>query len=202
MSEVRQHDITAQAVLQTRPHLLVDEPADTASVTVNPTNFVADRQRFAQLGATVLPELLQRGGPLRVWSAGSSLVFEPYSLASMLSEQAPDRPHAILTTDSDERMLRWVETRSKGISLRTMLSFVRHDLLRDPCPEGLFDLVLYRNALSSVADEAREEAYRRLAGVLRLGGVLLSGATEVLPQPMTLGLMAYGPGLYRKVRAA
>jgi len=188
--------------------------SDECTLIVNPTDVVADRHRFRNLGAVILPRLLSEHSPLRVWSAGCSLVFEPYSLAWMLAEQAPGEPHFILATDADERMLRLVQSRASWPAnagrafgqaqgaVRSMLRFSRQDLLTDSRPAGPFDLVLYRDALSSFAEDARGAVYRRLAAVLRSGGVLLLGATARVSEPASMDLSPFGPGLYRKVSAA
>jgi len=60
-------------------------------VTTNKTDFFREPKHFDILTAQVLPDLAARGvglrRPLRVWSAGSSIGAEAYTLAMVLTEQ-------------------------------------------------------------------------------------------------------------------
>ena len=74
-------------------------------VTINVSEFFRDSERFDELERRVLPDLLAGGATLRVWSAGCSIGAEPYSLAIILRELGPGRPHSILATDVDQTIL-------------------------------------------------------------------------------------------------
>ncbi|MEI6557159.1 MAG: CheR family methyltransferase [Rhodospirillaceae bacterium] len=82
-------------------------------VTTNKTDFFREPRHFDILVADVLPELAMRGiglrRPLRVWSAGSSIGAEAYTLAMVLSEQIAawrDFDFQILGTDICATVLR------------------------------------------------------------------------------------------------
>src|SRR5205085_12607121 len=53
-------------------------------VTINVSEFFRDVDRFGDLERRLLPELLEGGKTLIVWSAGCSIGAAPYSIAVML----------------------------------------------------------------------------------------------------------------------
>jgi len=196
-------------------------------VTINVSEFFRDGDRFGDLERR-MQGLIGTKGALRAWSAGCSIGAEPYSLAMMLLEMAPGRSHSILATDIDEtilararsasdylaadirnvgkaRMERWFTADGKGRytlnpAPRTLVTFKKHDLLRDRAPQGgPFDLVCCRNVVIYFTEEAKERIYSGFVDSLRPGGVLFIGATEAIMQPKPLGLQVVGPGFYQKV---
>src|SRR5207302_1113326 len=132
---------------------------------------------FGDLERRILPQLVSAAGPrgVQVWSAGCSIGAEPYSLAILLRELGPGRPHSILATDIDrtildraeagtgyqgndlrnvggERVARWFINQPDGSCTvgpvpRSMITFQQHDLLRDAYPTGPFDLIACRNVV-------------------------------------------------------
>jgi chemotaxis protein methyltransferase CheR len=196
-------------------------------VTINVSEFFRDGDRFGDLEKRVLGGLIGAGGTLRAWSAGCSIGAEPYSLAMLLLEKAPGRPHTIMATDIDdtiltraraasdylaadirnvgkERVARWFTADAGGRyahkpAAKAMVTFRKHDLLRDRAPGGPFDLVLCRNVVIYFTEEAKERIYAGFVDALRPGGILFIGATEAIMQPKPLGLQVVGPGFYQKV---
>jgi chemotaxis protein methyltransferase CheR len=55
-------------------------------LTTNKTSFFREPEHFRFLQTEVLPPLVARGGPIRIWSAGCSTGEEPYSLAIVTRE--------------------------------------------------------------------------------------------------------------------
>jgi chemotaxis protein methyltransferase CheR len=195
-------------------------------VTINVSEFFRDGERFGDLERRIRG-LIGPSGALRAWSAGCSIGAEPYSLAMMLLEMAPGRPHSILATDIDdtilararsasdylpadirnvgkERMERWFTVDGSGRHTlkpapRALVSFKKHDLLRDRMPQGgPFDLVCCRNVVIYFTEEAKDRIYSGFVESLRPGGLLFIGATEAIMQPKPLGLHVVGPGFYQK----
>jgi chemotaxis protein methyltransferase CheR len=195
-------------------------------VTINVSEFFRDTDRFTNLERRVLPDLLGSGAALRVWSAGCSIGAEPYSLAILLQEFAPEQRHSILATDIDQTILdrakagtgylesdirnvgaqrvhRWFTPEPQGRytvgpAPRSIIRFTRHDLLRDAYPPGPFDLIACRNVVIYFTEEAKEQIFKGFVGALRPGGVLFIGGTEAIMRPQVLGLSVMGPGFYRK----
>jgi chemotaxis methyl-accepting protein methylase len=90
------------------------------------------------------------------------------------------------------------QTRAARRVPAAVLRWQRRDLVTEPPPPGRFDLVLCRNVLIYLDPGARSGVYRKLAGALRRGGVLLLGRSEWLADPWSLGLVPAGPHAYRK----
>lgn len=82
-------------------------------IRINVTRFTRNASSFRVLGERVLPALEERGGPIRVWSAGCSTGEEAYSLLMLLAETvAPDIEVSLTATDVDERALHRARTGS------------------------------------------------------------------------------------------
>jgi chemotaxis protein methyltransferase CheR len=67
-----------------------------------------------------------------------------------------------------------------GPSVKRLVSFEQHDLVRDG-PKSGFDLVLSRNLLIYIAPGHKETIVSTLTDSLRVGGYLVIGLTETLP---------------------
>lgn len=192
-------------------------------LTINVTEFFRNPERYLDLERRVLPELLRRFPDLSIWSAGCSTGPEPYSLAILLEELAPQSRHRILGTDIDQRAL---DEAAKGVyaadklrevsperrrffretgdgrfevapELKRRVELRRHDLLADPYPQGMH-LILCRNVIIYFTEEAKERVWRGFAGALAPGGYLMIGSTESIFNAGEYGLSPVGPFLYQK----
>ncbi len=82
-----------------------------AALTTNVTRFFREPHHFQYLKETMLPPLLkaaQRGGRVRIWSAGCSRGHEPYSIAMTVLSIMPDandRDVRILASDIDPNVV-------------------------------------------------------------------------------------------------
>lgn len=171
------------------------------------TGLFRDPEQFALLERDLLPGLVggaRRG--VRVWSAGCSDGTELYSVALILGRLGVLPRCQLVGTDI---LAERVDRASRGgpateaarraaVAAAAVLRWQRRDLVRDPPPPGRFDLVLCRNVLIYLDVSVRSAVYRKLAGVLRRGGVLLLGRSEWLTEPAPLGLVPAGPHAYRK----
>jgi len=89
-----------------------------SALTTNVTSFFRERHHFDMLRDRVLPNLrdkVQRGGALRIWSAGCSSGQEPYSIAATILETWPDAAQfdiQIHATDVDPRIVQMAEVGS------------------------------------------------------------------------------------------
>ena len=193
--------------------------------TINVTEFFRDPDRFKFLETKVLPELLAKRTPLKIWSAACSIGAEPYSVATLLKEQAPTLPHKIIATDVDltivdraKRADKYVQAELKNIpqarldkafikaadgtytvkpEVRQLVDVKIHNLLTAPPAQG-FDLILCRNVVIYFTDDAKATLYDHLVGALRPGGILFVGGTEMVASAHQLGLNSIGPSFYRK----
>ncbi len=64
--------------------------------------------------------------------------------------------------------------------LRALTTFARHDLLRDPAPDGPWDLIACRNVVIYFDRDSQEALFERFHGALAPGGVLFLGKVETL----------------------
>ena len=190
-------------------------PAETA--------FFREPGVFEYIVGQVLPDLARRreGGPLRLWAAGCGTGQEVYSLAMALEEAAPagltlevfgsdlcerrlEKAQAGVYSQfevqrglSAQRLVRHFEGLEDGFALsprvRQMVRWRRVNLMEDISRLGQFDLVLCRNLMGYLLDEARGRVLANLRDALAPGGRLVLGATEAAP-----GLVAAAdrPGLF------
>jgi chemotaxis protein methyltransferase CheR len=153
---------------------------------------------------------------LRLWSVGCSSGEEPYSLAMLLDELLPQRQGwniQILGTDIDESALtkarralygRWSfrgvpdELRSRYFlkrgeewlldeRVRTLVTFRRHDMVRDPFPPGEMsglDLILCRNVFIYFDGDTVALVAAKLVNSLGAGGYLMTAHTELSSQSL------------------
>ena len=190
-----------------------------ALLGIKVTQFFRNPDRFEFLEKEVLPLLPRRN--LRVWSAGCANGAEAYSLAMVLEDAMPGG-YSVQATDMDDEVLRvaiegWYAVREttlvpesrrrylvptgKGFSIhpsvRVAVFFRAHNLLSDPYPHGM-DLVVCRNVLIYLSDEAKSRVVRAINGSLKPGGFLFMGSTESILNPGAYGFASCGPFFYRK----
>jgi chemotaxis protein methyltransferase CheR len=192
-------------------------------LTINVSEFFRNVEAWDALVAQFLRPMLLNQLSVRIWSAGCSLGFEPFTLAMLAREIAPHTPVKILATDLDDTILSrarkgiYTEPQMAGVSpsrrarffrqvgsdweakpeLQALISWQRHDLLRDPC-ERPFDLICCRNVVIYFTEPAKADLYRRFCDSLRPGGVLFLGATESIPNVRAVGLLPSGLTFYRR----
>jgi chemotaxis methyl-accepting protein methylase len=205
---------------------VVSDPAERgglpALLGVTISRFWRNRGLWEWL-AGVLPTLCREG--VRAWSCGCASGEEPYSLAMLWREHCPHRL-GCLATDIDPVVLARAEAglyppgslrelpaplKAKyfspergglriGPEARRLVTFRRHDVLREPLP-GRFDLIMCRNmAFTYFGPEARIEAARRLAAALTPGGLLVIGRKESLPEEAAPNFTEAGyPGVFERL---
>ena len=152
----------------------------------------------------------QAGTKLRIWSAASSSGQEAYSLAMILADlrgQIGARPVEILGTDlSREQLVRaqsgiysqfevqrglpmtmLVKHFSKdganwqiSAALRAMVSFREWNLLADPRPLGMFDVVFCRNVLIYFDQPTKARVLNAIAKQMTPDGLLYLGGAETV----------------------
>lgn len=198
----------------------------TDHLAINVSEFFRNPERFEHLSREVLPKLLERWSSLKIWSAGSSVGAEAYSLAIMLEELSPGSAsrHDILGTDIDrealaaareaaytedwlkevsaERRQRFFESLPDGRwrvrdSLRRRVTFREHNLLEDPYPRDQH-LILCRNVIIYFVEEAKNAIVARFGESLAPGGYLLVGSTETIFRSEQYGLRSVAPFLYQR----
>ena len=147
------------------------------AVSTNETYFYRESGHLRALETVVLPGLLPRGRPVRIWSAGSSTGEEVYTLRIACDEAASRHGGSVEITGTDintaviaaaregvyrERSVRQVPpdvlrrcftTEGDGAwrvrsELRERVAFRVHNLFADPLPAGApFDVIFCRNVM-------------------------------------------------------
>lgn len=203
-------------------HKLLGDVRDT--LTINVSEFFRQADRFQELQAKWLPNLIRERRQLRIWSAGCSMGCEPYTLAMILNELDPRANHSILATDVDMPILSRAregngylpsevravppallkkyfasegETFRVTDEIRRKVNFRRHDLLSDPYPTDL-DMILCRNVVIYFTDEAKQHIYKGFAKGLRPSGLLFIGGSEMIMRSGEIGFRTAGTSMYQK----
>ncbi len=200
-------------------------------LTINVTEFFRDRERWGQIEEKIIPIILQSHSSsglktegLRIWSAGCSTGAEPYTLAILLNELAPNKPHYILGTDLDkgaldraraggpyhidevknvspERQKKYFEIEKDKAYFRSSIlksvTFKEQNLITDQYEKD-FDLIVCRNVVIYFKNDAKNEIYKKFHGALRKSGILFIGGTEIIPRPNEFGYKSFGVSCYIK----
>lgn len=149
---------------------------------------------------------------LRFWSAGCSTGQEPYSIAMSVCDVLPE-PHTwdirILGTDLSDNALEiaangwYPENKTTGLdrehlnryfhsvddgyqiddSLRSMVSFTRHNMVADALPLEAFgtcDAIFCRNVIIYFTHQTAKQAIEMFFDILNPGGYLFLGHSETL----------------------
>ena len=182
-------------------------------VTVKETSFLRDRAQLASIDWPGLLERARARGSerVRVWTAACATGEEAYSLALLAAEAfAPAPPPVrILGTDISPLALaharigryrsrsvrdvgpairsRWLSEDGDGLvvgdPLRALVTFARHNLVRDPFPplgETPFDLILCRNVLIYFDTPTVGRVLASFEPARAPTGELMLGAADVL----------------------
>lgn len=187
------------------------------------TDFFRDRAVFSHLAEEVIPELVRarEGQPVRVWSTACGAGQEVYSLAMLLAD-APALAGKVelYASDISERSLekaqsglysqfevqrglpahllvRHFEKRGESFAvsprIRQMVRWRRVNLVDDLSRFGQFELVLCRNILGQLSDEARRRLHDQLKSALAPGGRLVLGLRD---EPVDLAPVAPETGVF------
>lgn len=177
-------------------------------VTVHETYFFRERPQLDAFRHEVLPALIARGGPLRVWSAGTSTGEEAYTLA-ILCQDAGARSFEVVGTDLSANVLdvarqgryqpksfraeiestlrhRWFTYELNGVvvhpELKLHTRFEARNLVdrRALADLGTFDVIFCRNVLIYLAASGRARVIDAFYEHLRPGGLLFLGHSESL----------------------
>jgi chemotaxis protein methyltransferase CheR len=192
-------------------------------LTINVSEFFRNPEAWEAVASQYLKPLLLGRLPVRIWSAGCSLGYEPFTIAMLCREISPQTPVHILATDLDETILArarraiYAENQMAGVSparrahffrkvdagweanseLQSMITWRRHDLLRDAY-EKPFEIICCRNVVIYFTEAAKSDLYARFCESLRPNGILFLGATESIPSPRSVGLTPAGLTFYQR----
>lgn len=171
------------------------------------TAFFRDKEAFDSILENVLPKLDYTKDAIRIWSAACSTGEEVYSLAITVSEYMEEHHHdcdlKIFATDVDARALetagigyypeslvadiapalitKYFDAHSEGYqikeSLRKMVVFAKHNILKDP-PFSKLDLLVCRNFFIYLKSHIQQEILKNFYHSLQTNGYLFMGSSE------------------------
>ena len=193
-------------------------------VTINVTEFFRNPEFFDALRRNLLLEIIPNSSNIKIWSAGSSMGCEAYSLAMMLDDMKQKVNYSILATDIDKNILAkaregiystsdvktldnkyldkyFSKSDDKYIvdsKIKSKVTFKRHDLILDSYEKD-FDLILCRNVIIYFKDEVKQKIIDDFIDSLKVGGLLFVGATESINTYITRGLEKVSPFIYKKI---
>ena len=215
MPVARKHNMSSLATLMAQ--LRAGNPALESEVveamTTNETFFFRDKVPFDLFTETMLPAMQKARAAqrkVRIWCSACSTGQEPYSLAMLLEEKAPNFhgwDFEILATDLSGEVLNKAKGGKfsqfevqRGLpiqmlvkyftqvgdlweiapSLRQKIQFRPINLLRDFSPLGTFDIVFCRNVLIYFDEPTKIDVLSRLANSVAADGFLVLGAAETV----------------------
>lgn len=190
---------------------LINEIID--AMTTNETFFFRDAKPFAVFRNFVLPHIMRSNAAaksFRIWCCAASTGQEPYTLAMILRETAPQLAgwtYDIVATDISRESLNRARSGAytqfevqRGLpmqmlvkyfnkkgemwevnsSLRALVDFREFNLLNDFAPLGFFDIVFCRNVLIYFEVSAKADILGRIAKRMATDGILFLGSAETV----------------------
>lgn len=114
-------------------------------LTINVSELFRNPEKWEEMRNVILPPMLAKKRALKVWSAGCSYGAEPYTLAILLDQIAPNREHTIHATDLDKNILaKAKEARFTDTDLRNVNAAMREryfvQTAPSPVANGMPDL--------------------------------------------------------------
>ena len=156
-------------------------------ITINVTEFFRNPEFFEALRKNLLSEIIPNRNNIKIWSAGSSMGCEAYSLAMMFDDMNDKVSYSILATDIDKNILAKAR---KGVYSAADVKTLDKKYL---------DLIHCRNVIIYFKDEVKQKIIEDFIKSLKVGGLLFVGATESINTYKTSGLEKLSPFIYKKI---
>lgn len=193
-------------------------------ITINVTEFFRNKDIFTDFETILTNSLIPKFKDIKIWSAACSIGAEPYSLAIILDKNNLKPKEKIVATDIDDKILiRAKEGAFKDFeiknldkrdldkyftirdnkyyinnNIKNMVSFKKHDLILDNYERG-FHAIICRNVTIYFKNDTKDEIYRKFNESLVKGGVLFTGATETIYNPLEFGFKKISTFIYEKI---
>ncbi|HSG81459.1 MAG TPA: CheR family methyltransferase, partial [Gemmatimonadota bacterium] len=194
--------------------LLDDDPSEydrlLRVLTINVSKFFRNPETWQVIREQVVPELLQQGGPVVMWSAGAAAGEEAYSLAILAWDwlvstgqggwggirivgtdiddrvlelaRAAEYPEAALDDTPEDLRYRWF-TKDEMYRLKEPIPRLVEFRQRDILsgrPDFEANLILCRNLLIYLDRDAQLRVFRTFVDTLQPGGYMVLGRVEML----------------------
>ncbi|MBS4032737.1 MAG: protein-glutamate O-methyltransferase CheR [Clostridiales bacterium] len=196
----------------------------TDYLTINTSQFFRDPAVYQALETELLPNVLKKGEPVKIWSAGCSIGAEPYSIAILLQEKAPGGNWRIMATDFDLSILAKAKagiypdntlsnvpqrfrqrhfTEQDGNFIldertKSLIQFKQQNLLTDRF-EPNCDIILCRNVFIYFTVETQDALITRFTQSLKPDGYFIIGCSEMISDPARFRLRKVRPAIYQKI---
>ena len=182
-------------------------------LTINVSEFYRNPDQWKLMDEQVIPKIIkEQKRPIKIWSAACSTGDEPYSLAMAFSKHIPLSDIKIMATDIDKQVIEHAKVglyAEKSIAavpddlkkkyftkignsyqisddIKKCVTFKEHNLLKDTYPKD-YDLILCRNVVIYITDEAKDMIYKNFFNSLKTHGVLFIGSTEQISNYKDIG---------------
>lgn len=193
-------------------------------LTINVSEFYRNPSQWAVLEKEIIPELLKYNRRLKIWSSACSTGEEPYSLVMLMTRFQDLSSIQILATDID---LGAIEKAKIGVynekslanlpkdfvsrffeksgvyykikdEIKNRVEFKQHNLLEDKYPKNC-DLIVCRNVLIYLTEEAKSDIYHKFRESLTDKGILFVGSTEQIIMSQKFKLEPLKTFFYKKI---
>lgn len=193
-------------------------------ITINVTEFFRNKDIFEEFEDVLINILIPKFKDIKIWSAACSIGAEPYSIAIIFDKNNIVQNNKIVATDIDEVILsRAKQGIYKDFEVRNLdkedldkyftlkdnryhiidkiknrVDFKKHDLILDDYDKG-FQAIICRNVTIYFKNETKNEIYRKFNKSLVKGGILFTGATETIYNPVEFGFKKLSTFIYEKI---
>jgi chemotaxis protein methyltransferase CheR len=173
------------------------------AIAISVSGHLRDPHQFDLLRDEILPQVLERDGMIRVWSAGCADGSELYDLGGMLQAAGVlERTYLLGSDILDENLVAARDKQSfvANPKVRARVRWEQRDLATERPPPGVWRLVLCRNVAIYLRPEVRDDLHGKLAAALAPDGFLMLGRSERVMDPGFFGLQPVAPNVYRNMR--
>lgn len=193
-------------------------------LTINVSEFFRNPEQWKILKEEILPKITAGKRKIKVWSSACSSGEEPYSLAMILDELLSEGSYEIIASDLDKAVLKkaqqgiyrlqnfdtipenykkWFtylgdERYSISETIKSKVHFEQLDLLKEGYPRDV-DLILCRNVLIYLIEDAKNEIYTKFSRSLVKNGILFVGSSEQIVNSKEFGLESIKTYFYEKM---
>lgn len=205
-----------------------------SALTTNVSHFFRENHHFELIRSAALPRLVAKaksGQPIRIWSAGCSSGQEPYSIAMLILDAAPELASLdtlILATDIDPRILEKAEAgvysdqQIAGIpesyrarfllhtqdghqvsaAVKRMVRFRELNLLGEWPMRTRFDVIFCRNVVIYFDAATQDSLWPRFDAALQPTGWMFLGHSERVSDAAQSRFTSVGMTAYQPSTAA
>ncbi len=199
------------------------------SLSINVTRFFRNKDMYEILRDSVLSEVFEFKGSIKIWSAGCAVGCEPYSVAMLIDRHFNEKDKRRVSITASDISYEFIDKAREGLfgkdllketdklyllkyfqlrgekyrispTLSRYIHFRTHDLQVKP-PIINLNLILCRNVLIYFSKEQSKELFVNLANVLKPGGFLILGKSEIMRGAVRDEFEVYDANtrIYRKI---